>query len=64
MKVSVELSPADTERLQEEANRLGLRAERLAHAAISAPLVRERDDFQKAVRRVLEKKRELYRHLA
>ena len=64
MKVSVELSPADTERLQEQANRLGVSPERLAHAAISDLLARERDDFESAARRVLEKNRELYRRLA
>jgi len=64
MKVSVELSPSDTERLQEEASRLGVSPERLAHAAISDLLSRERDDFEKAATRVLEKNRELYRRLA
>ena len=64
MKVSIELSPADTERLQAEAGRLGVMPERLAHAAISDLLAREHDDFEVAARRVLEKNRELYRRLA
>jgi predicted transcriptional regulator len=64
MKVSVELSSADAERLQDEASRLGVTPERLAHAAISDLLARERDDFDRAARRVLEKNRELYRRLA
>lgn len=33
MKVSVELSAADTERLQDEANQLSVSPEPLAHAA-------------------------------
>jgi hypothetical protein len=64
MKVLIELSPADTERLQSEAGRLGVTPERLAHAAVSDLLAREHDDFQAAVRRVLEKNQELYRRLA
>ena len=64
MKVSVELSPADTQRLQNEASRLGVSPERLAHAAISDLLAREHDDFETAARRVLEKHHELYRRLA
>lgn len=64
MKVSVDLSPADTERLRDEANRLGVSPERLAHATISDLLAHEADDFFKAARRVLEKNRELYRRLA
>ena len=63
MKVSIELSPADTKRLRSEAGRLGVTPERLAHAAISDLLAREHDDFDAAARRVLEKNRELYRRL-
>ncbi len=64
MKVLIELSPADTKRLQDKANRLGVSPERLAHAAISDLLARERDDFEAAARRVLEKNRDLYQRLA
>ena len=64
MKVSVELSPADTERLQNKASRLGVTPERLAQAAISDLLARERDDFEAAAKRVLEKNRDLYQRLA
>ena len=64
MKVSVELSPADTERLHDKASQLGVTPERLAHAAISDLLARERGDFEAAAKRVLEKNRELYRRLA
>ena len=64
MKVSVELSPGDTERLQDKASKLGVTPERLAHAAISDLLAREGGDFETVAQRVLEKNRELYRRLA
>ncbi len=64
MKLSIELSPADTERLAEEAGRLGVTPERLAHAAVSDLLARDQEDFVAAARRILEKNRELYRRLA
>jgi len=64
MKVSIELSLADLERLRKEAIRLGVSAERLAQAAVSDLLAREPDDFEVAARRVLDKNRELYRRLA
>ena len=63
MKVSIELSPPDAERLRNEAGRLGVTPERLAQAAISDLLAREHDDFEVAARRVLEKNQELYRRL-
>jgi hypothetical protein len=64
MKVSIDLSPADADRLRSEAGRLGVSPERLAHAAVSDLLARERDEFDAAARRILEKNRELYRRLA
>jgi hypothetical protein len=64
MKVSMELSPADAERLRNEAGRLGVTPERLAQAAISDLLTREQDDFEMSARCVLGKNRELYRHPA
>jgi hypothetical protein len=64
MKLSTELSATQAERLRQEATRLGVTAERLASAAVSDLLARERDDFEAAARRVVEKNRELYRRLA
>ena len=64
MKLSIELSVAEAERLRQEATRLGVTAERLAHAAVSDLLAREHDEFEAAARRVVEKNRELYRRLA
>ena len=64
MKVSIELSAADTERLHSEATRLGVSPERLVHAALSDLLAREQDDFDVVARRVLKKNQDLYRRLA
>jgi len=64
MKLSIELSPSDTERLAEEAGRLGVTPERLVHAAVSDLLAREKGDFAVVARRVLAKNQELYRRLA
>jgi hypothetical protein len=54
----------EAERLQEEARRLGVTAERLAGAAIADLFAREQDDFESVAAKVLEKNRELYRRLA
>ena len=64
MKLSVELSAAQGERLRLEAERLGLTAEDLARAAISDLLASTGDDFKAAAERVLKKNEELYRRLA
>jgi hypothetical protein len=64
MKLSVELSAAQSERLRLEAERLGLTPEDLARAAISDLLASTGDDFKAAAERVLKKNEELYRRLA
>jgi len=64
MKLSVELSAAQGERLRLEAERLGLTPEDLARAAISDLLASTGDDFKAAADRVLKKNEELYRRLA
>jgi len=64
MKLSVELSAAQAERLRLEAERLGLTPEDLARAAISDLLASTGDDFKAAAERVLKKNEELYRRLA
>lgn len=64
MKLSVELSAAQGERLRLEAERLGLTPEALARAAISDLLASMGDDFKAAAERVLKKNEELYRRLA
>lgn len=64
MKLTIDLSPAQAERLRLEAKRLGLAPEDLARAAIADPLVTPGDDFKTAAKRVLRKNEELYRRLA
>jgi hypothetical protein len=64
MKVTIDLSPAQTERLRQEAERLGLTPEDLARAAVADLLATRDDDFEAAARRVLQKNQELYRRLA
>jgi len=64
MKLSIDLSPAQAERLRHEAERLGLMPEDLARAAIADLLATRDDDFKAAAERVLRKNEELYRRLA
>lgn len=64
MKVSIDLSPAQAERLRLEAERLGLSPEDLARAAFVELLDRPSDDFAAAAERVLKKNEELFRRLA
>ena len=64
MKLDIELSPAEEQRLRQEAERLKITPEELARAAV-ADLLSERDqDFKVAAERVFEKYSELYRRLA
>lgn len=64
MKLSIDLSPAQADRLRHEAERLGLAPEDLARAAIADLLATPGDDFKAAAERVLRKNEELYRRLA
>ena len=64
MKLMIDLSPAQAERLRLEAERLGLAPEDLARAAIVDLLAIPDDDFKRAAERVLRKNEELYRRLA
>ena len=64
MKVTIDLSPAQGERLRQEAERLGLTPEDLARAAVTDLLATRADDFEAAAKRVLQKNQELYRRLA
>jgi hypothetical protein len=64
MKLSIDLSPAQADRLRHEADRLGLAPEDLARAAIADLLATPGDDFKAAAERVLRKNEELYRRLA
>ena len=64
MKLTIDLSPAQAERLRQEAERLGLAPEVLARAAVTDLLAVSGDDFKLAAARVLRKNEELYRRLA
>ena len=64
MKLAIELSDRQAERLREAATRLGVEPEQLALAAIADLIAAEGPDFDSAAQRVLEKNRELYRRLA
>lgn len=64
MKLSIDLSPAQADRLRLEAERLGLTPEDLARAAIADLLATTGEDFTAAANRVLKKNEELYRRLA
>ena len=64
MKLSIDLSPAQADRLRLEAERLGLTPEDLARAAIADLLGTTGVDFKAAADRVLTKNAELYRRLA
>jgi hypothetical protein len=64
MKLSIDLSPAQADRLRLEAERLGLTPEDLAKAAIADLLATTAEDFKAAADRVLKKNAELYRRLA
>jgi hypothetical protein len=64
MEFLIQLSPAQIERLRLEAERLGLKPEELARAAIADLLTTTDEDFKAAAGRVLKKNEELYRRLA
>ena len=64
MKVAIELTTTQTERLKAIAADLGVDAEELAQAAVADLVSANAADFDSAASRVLEKNRELYRRLA
>ena len=64
MKLDIELSPAQAERLRQEAERLSVTPEELARAALTDLLSEPDEGFKVAAERVLRKNNELYRRLA
>jgi hypothetical protein len=64
MKIEIELSPAQEEKLRAEARRLNIPPEELARAALTDLLSERDENFQAAAARVLEKYAELYKRLA
>jgi hypothetical protein len=64
VKLAIELSPAQIDRLRQEAERLGVAVEDLARAVLADLLTTPDEDFKTAAERVLRKNEELYRRLA
>jgi len=64
MKLAIELSPAQEERLAAVAGRLGIPVSELAEAAIRDLVARSGSDFDEVAKRVLGKNQELYERLA
>jgi hypothetical protein len=64
MKLSLELTDAQEAQLAAIAERLSVRPEELAAAAVRDLLTSHEEDFQRAAARVMEKNRELYRRLS
>jgi len=64
MKMDIELSNAQAERLREEAQRLNVTPEELVQAAVSDLLTGPDDTFKNGADRILRKNAELYRRLA
>lgn len=64
MKLSVDIPDEQAQRLQEAADRLGVRVEQLARAALADLAGQQAADFESAAARVLGKNKELYRRLS
>jgi len=64
MKIAFELPPAQAEKLNQEAERLGVPAAELARAAVSDLLATPDEEFRVVAQRVVQKNQELYRRLA
>ena len=64
MKISVDLSKNEAERLEKTAKRLGVPPEDLARAAMADVLGHPPEDFQRVAEQILEKNKELYRRLS
>ena len=63
MAISLDLTPAQEERLRNQAQQLGLSAEDLARLAVEDLLERPESEFSEAARYIIEKNRELYDRL-
>ena len=63
MKLAIELSEAQEQRLAEIAGRLNVPAESLAEAAVRELVAHPEEDFDRVASRILEKNRELYERL-
>ena len=64
MRISVDLSQNEAERLETTTERLGIRPEELARVALTDLLSHPEEDFERITEHVLRKNRELYRRLS
>ncbi len=64
MKLYLDLTESQNEKLDSTAKRLGIRPEQLAKAALDDLLDKLQEDFEVAAQRVLRKNEELYRRLS
>ena len=64
MKLAIELSKAQEQRLSEIAARLKVPAESLAEAAVRELVSQSEPEFDEVVARLLQKNQELYERLA
>jgi len=63
MKLSIQLTEAQEQRLNEIASRLNVPAQSLAKAALRDLIERPDSDFDQVATRLIEKNRELYERL-
>ena len=64
MKLSIELSESQLQKLREEGDAVGVLPEQLASAVVSDLLATQDNDLRAAVDHVLRKNEELYRRLS
>jgi hypothetical protein len=64
MKIPIEISDPQAEKLRAEARRLGVEPQDLAAAAVVDLLNRESPEFDQAAEYVLRKNQELYKRLS
>ena len=64
MKLYLDLTESQNEKLDSTAKRLGIRPEQLAKAALGDLLDKLQEDFEVSAQRVLRENEELYRRLS
>lgn len=64
MKLSLDLTESQTEKLDSTAKRLGVPKEELAKAALNDLLDKPQEDFESAAQQVLSKNEDLYKRLS
>ena len=64
MNLAIEVPESELAQLRDVAKRLGMPVEEAARALLAAQLAQSGPEFERAMERVLEKNRELYRRLS